>query len=947
MWRDAALQHGFSIGASKLAPRDCWGIVTKGGPGQDAVASIMRTKGNATILTTPRRQSDPDPVARQRWSAALAAKLTAPSPVATQVIRKALCNKVCAADAARLILVQAPAGFGKTTAMLQFRARLEAQGAATAWLTLDHSDNDAARFLKCFSLAVRNLSPEELIEESLTETADSLLTRNSPFAIFLDNFEVIDEAAIFALLRPIIERLPRGGRIVVGSRTAPKLGLARLRGLGLLLEIDADNVRFSLDETQQYFRLRSLPGLPGESVSRLHSKTEGWITGLWLASMSIERQGPGGDFVERFSGSSRTIADYLTEEVLTYQPEELRQFLFQTSILRHLNASLCQALVPNCDAERMLRKLDEQNLFLTSIPGEERTYRYHSLFADYLQTHLLIEKPEEVARLHLLAARWYESRMRPVPAIDHAIEGGDYRYALSLLAPQAQGLLEEGRMRLLSRWFSAIPAADLRASPLLEAQSVWATIFTHGPWQAAEELERSGCIVSKDPQVAAHVSALKPLILAMQDRYDEARAVGPASLARLPTSDAFADSVLCNTMGGVFTITGEDREARRMIDDARRLHGDGTFNRMYAESLEGMLDLQGGRLQAATAKFRIAVQASRAASYSRGNGWAGVLYAAILYEINDLDGAERLMNAYLPLVCDVVLPDHIISGHAIQTRIEFDRGDVEKAFETLTGLEYLGHRSRLPRIVASAKLERSRLFLLKGNSQASMEELERAADSTVWERLERQRLPAHEIEYFKLGRIRWDIHFGDAGATLPLLECELNKAVSQSRHFRALRLRVLQSLALQRSGEPSAAIETLAGVLRQASREGFVRLIVDEGEYVGRLVCRFYAMLEEMPAKRSDPVLIHYVRRLINAFGLAPAGPLGTSDDDRLMEPLTQKEIQVLQLVADGNSNSAISEKLAISDSTVRTHLRRVNNKLNAGSRAEAAAIGRRLDVIR
>src|SRR6478736_8884797 len=242
----------------------------------------MRTKGNATTLRTPRRQSDPDePVARLRLSSALAAKLTAPSPVATQVIRKTLCNKVCAADAARLILVQAPAGFGKTTAMLQFRARLEAQGAATAWLTLDHSDNDAARFLKCFSLAVRNLSPEELIEESLTETADSLLTRNSPFAIFLDNFEVIDEAAIFALLRPIIERLPRGGRIVVGSRNGPKLGLARLRGLGLLLELDADHVRFSLDETQQYFRLRSLPGLSGESVGFLHSKTEGWITGLW------------------------------------------------------------------------------------------------------------------------------------------------------------------------------------------------------------------------------------------------------------------------------------------------------------------------------------------------------------------------------------------------------------------------------------------------------------------------------------------------------------------------------------------------------------------------------------------------------------------------------------------------------------------------------------------
>lgn len=748
------------------------------------------------------------------------------------------------------------------------------------------------------------------------------------------------------MLRPIIERLPRGGRIVIGSRGAPKLGLGRLRGLGLLLELDEDSVRFDLDETQQYFRLRSLV-MSDASVSGLHAKTEGWITGLWLASMSIERQGLGADFVERLSGSSHTIADYLTEEVLESQPPDIRRFLFRTSILRHLNESACQALVPDCDARRMLSVLDEQNLFLTSIPGEERTYRYHSLFADYLRAHLLSENPDEVHGLHLLAARWYESHKRPIPAIDHAIEAGDYRYALALLAPEAQGLLEAGRMRLLARWFNAIPAVELRAFPLLEAKSMWSTIFTRGPWKAAEELERTACIASEDPHVVAQVSAQKPLILAMQDRYDEARAVGPESLARMPTCDAFADSVLCNTMAGVFTITGEHREARRLIDVARRLHGDRTFNRMYAESTEGMLDLQGGRLQAATAKFRIALQSSRVASYSRGNGLPGVLYAGVLYEINDLEGAERLLNTYLPLVCDVVLPDYIIAGHAIQTRIAYDRGDVEKAFETLTALEYLGHRSRLARIVASAKLERCRVLLLKGDSRASLDELERAADPAVWERVERQRLPAHEVEYFTLAKIRWDIHFGDAAATLPYLESELNNALVHSRQFRALRIRVLQSLALQRSGDPSAALETLAGVLRQAAREGFVRLLVDEGESVGRLVCRFYAMLEEMPAKRSDPVLISYVRRLINAFGLTSAVTSQTSNDDRLMELLTQKEIQVLQLVADGNSNLAIAEKLAISDSTVRTHLRRVNNKLNAGSRAEAAAIGRRLDVIR
>ena len=877
-----------------------------------------------------------------------AAKLMPPAVTTVQVVRKLLCNKVCSADMARLILVQAPAGFGKTTAMLQCRARLDAQGVATAWLTLDRADNNPARFAECLRLAIRDLSPEETIGTPRADAIDALSTSGSPFAIFLDDFELIDEATIFTLLRSIIDRLPRGGRIVIGSRSVPALGLARLRALGRLLELDADDLRFGLDETEQYFRLRCLPELPIEAVSRLHVKTEGWVTGLWLASMSIERQGPGGDFVERFSGSTRAVADYLTEEVLAYQSEELRGFLIHTSILRHLNVSLCQALLPDCDAERMLRILDEQNLFLLPLPGEERTFRYHSLFADYLQIRLKIEQPDVAVRLHLAAAHWYQARSRPVPAIDHAIAGGEYRYALSMLDRKALGLLEDGRMLLLSRWFATIPALDLRSHPSLEAISVWATLFTRGPWEAAEELQHSGCIASDDPRVVAHVSAQKPLILAMQDRYDEAHEVGLESLARLPTCDAFADSLLCNAMAHIFSIMGEDRKAQRMIDDARRLRADSTFNHMYAESLEGMLDLQKGRLQAATAKFRVAVQATREPSYSntRGNAWAGVLYAAALYETNDLDGAERLLNAYLPLACDVVLPDHIISGHVMRARIASERGDAARAFETLTFLERLGGRRELPRLVASAKLERSRLFLMQGDARASMDELERAADFAVWERLDRQRLPAHEIEYLGLAQLRWETHFGDARAALSRLQGEIDNAARQSRFLRAMRLRTLQSLALQRGGEPSMAIETLAGVLRQGSRERFVRLFVDEGEAVGRLVGRFYSALEEVPARRSDPVLVQYVQRLARAFG-SSAMPVEMSITGKEMEPLTQKELQVLQLVADGKSNSAISETLVISDSTVRTHLRNVNSKLNARSRTEAVAIGRRLAMIR
>jgi len=904
------------------------------------------------VTSAPRRGSNAGPDATPTPPTSgldvPAIKLGLPAMPRSPVLRTQILELIARAGSVRLITIRAPAGFGKTTAMLQIREHLALQGVETAWLTLDRADNDATRFLGSFSAAVRSLSCDAQPHGTALEAVETLASRTAPFALFLDDFEAIEESAIFSILRTTIERLPRGGQVIVGSRSLPDLGLARLRVHGQLLELDADALRFDLAETREYLRLRLEAALSSDATDRLHRKTEGWIAALWLASITLERQGADSDFIERFSGSNRAVAEFLADDVLAHQPAPVREFLLRTSILRHLDASVCQALVPDAQAGQILRTLEEKNLFLVALAGEERTYRYHGLFADYLRQRLQLDHPEEVERLHLSASRWYESHNRPVPAIDHAIEGGDVGHAMSLLERHAQRFLEQGRMRLLERWFTALPEQDLKASPVLRAVSIWASLFTRGPWEAANALESSGLATSEDPVVRAHVNAQGPLLLAMQDRYDEAYALGKASLRRLPTCNAFADSVLRNAMANVFSVMGETQESQRMIDDSRRAQGDSTFNRMYAESQEGLLDLQAGRLRQATARFRLAVSATLANSYdyTSGNAWAGVLYASALYEANDFDGAEHLVNVYLPLACDVGLPGHMIGGHMIRARIAFYRGDISKAFDTLTALEYLGYQRQLRRIVASAKLERGRLFLLQGNAQASREELDRADDPTVWEHVQRRRLPAHDVDYLALARIRWQIHFGDARTTLPLLEREIAEATAQSRHRRALRVRVLKSLALQRSGEPAAATETLATVLRQASREGFVRLIVDEGEAVARLLHRFKAVLLEMPAKRSDPILIEHLQRLTGIIG-----PDSDADsipgDDRLMEPLTRKEIQVLQLGGEGYSNAAMAEKLGLSDSTVRTHLRSINAKLNAHSRAEAVAIGRRMGVIR
>ena len=1003
----------------------------------------------------------------------LRSKLIPPGATAAQVPRDAVCQAIVAASAVKLVLVRAPAGFGKTSAMVQARQRLAAAGVATAWLTLDRADNDMPRFLaglqqavlrllshpggdpaddtgsatghrahRAAALAVDAGAPESSPDPAAALGAlDSLAGHDAPFALFLDDFELITETAVLGLVREIVEHLPRRGQLVLGSRSLPDLGLGRLRATGQLLEIDTEQLRFSLAEAQQFFALRHPGTAPagstatsttsatgvtaaGHATAELQShlpdllrKTEGWIAALWLASMALDaviaRQGSVADFIHQFSGSDRAVADFLAEDVLARQTPEIRDFLLRTSLLRQLSAPLCQALNPRSDARRILAQLDASNLFITPVgqasgpaaagnlstavpttaaanPAHEREWRYHSLFADFLRAQLARERPDELARLHLAAAAWYEDQGRPVPAIDHAIEGGDGPLASGLLARHAMAFLAQGRMRLLARWFAALPTAPVRAQPMLQVVSLWACSLTRGPWEAMAQLQQSGIASSTDPAVLAHVHALQPMLLAMMDRVEDASAIGQAYLADVPTSQPFADSVLCNAMAHVMGVLGERAQAQRLLDAARRGQPGNGFNRMYSESVEGLQDLQQGRLRQATARFRLAVgvasgvasgmgsgpgQATSGGALSvgsfppsHGNAWAGVLYAGAVYEAHQLALAEHLLNIYLPLARDVGLPDHMILSHTMRSRIAFQRGDIDAALHTITELEYLGHHRQLPRVVASARLERARVLVLQGQADAAALALDRADDASVWQRVAQQHMTAHDVEDMAIGRVRWQVAFGDAAAAARQAGVLAQQARKALRLRRALRLQVLQALAWLRCGEPGAAADGLAAVLQPAATEGFVHLLLDEGPAVGALLrCLRDAQASgQGAALGNDPISADHLQHLLRIVGADPdeVGPVadgaapqqppdtGHSASQRHptagpVEPLTRKEIRVLQLLAEGYSNGAMAEKLFVSDSTVRTHLRNINMKLDARSRTQAVAIARKLGLMR
>lgn len=899
-----------------------------------------------------------DPGARhgdRRPPALLQAKLNPPSVAASQVQRTAVCAQVLAAPSAKLVLVRAPAGFGKTTAMAQLRRHMEDKGAATMWLTLDRGDNDVSRFLSCLEAAVSPVVSDDALNaaafpstspgDTVLRLVDALAGCRAPFALFLDDFESVQDPVVLGLAREILAHLPPNGQMVVGSRNLPDLGLGRLRAHGQLLDIDAAQLRFSLQETEEFLKQRRKLPLQQEELSTLHQKTEGWIAALWLASLALERRPARAEFIARFSGSDQAVTQYLADDVLAQQPAALREFLLCTSILRHLEAPLCDALTGRDDSAELLRRLDAANIFLTPIEGEAPGYRYHGLFAGFLRGQLARERPGEAARLHRAASRWFELQERPVPAIDHAIDAGDSSAAVRLLARYAKDLLAQGRIRLLTRWFDVLPEAALQAHPGLLAVRAWALGLMRGPGEAMALLER--CSHAHDAGAAASVAALRPVLLAMMDDYEQAYATGRIALSSVPAGETFFCTALTNAMADVFSVMGQYHEARSLLDAARRRQGQraDAFNAMYSEAVEGIIDLHEGRIRQAAARFRMAVRASHAGSHAHahGNAWAGVLHANALYEANDCAQAEQLLNIYLPLATDAGLVDHMIGGHATLSRIAFQRGDVDQAFQVLTELEYLGHKRQLSRLVAGAKLERARVYILQGHLDAAKRELERADDRALWTRVKDLRLLAHDVEYLELGRIRWQIAAGQAADALPELGREIETALAASRNRRALKLCLLRALALDGSGDHRAAQAVLATVLREACNEGIVRLVVDEGPQVGALIRTGMAADGGRP-KQRDPLFAEYLQRLSDAFGPHAAS---NAADCALSEPLTRQELRVLTLLAEGYSNSAIGEKLFVSANTVRTHLRGINAKFGASNRTQAVAMARRLGVIR
>lgn len=860
------------------------------------------------------------------------------------VERRHIINRVAQNSYSRLVLISAPAGFGKTVAMLQLLKMYERRGTITAWLSLDAGDNDVARFLDGFASALSELTKKTKTSfESVHHNSDIaqwisgiVAESTRPLVIFFDGFEALKNPVVISLIARGIGILPEGSKIVIASRTSPELGLSGFRAKGHLLEFTANDLRFSESEAEQFLNDHRSLGLEITELRHLYSVTEGWPAVLWLVSLALVSRQDTAEFIENFSGSNAAIATYIADDVLSTLPRRLRSFLIRISVLEELEPEVCKALTGYADSSDLLESLEMENIFIRSVPGRAGVYVLHSLFRDFLVAQLQRDFRSEVAQLHRRASEAYLAQQRWIRAIPHALKCEEPGYAANLLRRHADDLLQSGRIRLLADFIGCLPTSELFDDTRLALVYAGCLMFTSGAQQALafiDQLDRDRL----SDETLVQFQALQAMLMGLQDRIVEAHDLAKKTLSAGVDRPPFASAILHHTLAQTSIILGLHEQAHVYIDAARggQSQAFGETGFVLAESAESVLDLMHGRLGQATVRLRLATQQflKDDRHHRRGIALSAIELAEALYESDNRDEAKYLLEVYSPMVKDVGPPDALISAHVILARLELVGGNGTRALELLTELEVTGHRLKLGRVVASARLERSNVFIATGDLSGAEEQLRQAEAIYDGAGMRSRWYISNDTLYPEMVSLCLRLRQGDMSTVISALREEIEAAEVSMRVRRALELKLLLAEAEWRLGETGGSERLIAEVQTVSEKAGFRRIASKAENALG--------VFQEDRGRKGGRLPGRSEEALQQGMG-ASQGSLPPSP----ARSLTSKELQVLKLAAEGLANQTIAERLFISDSTVRTHLRNINAKLETRSRTQAVAVVRKYGLI-
>ncbi len=867
----------------------------------------------------------------------------------------------------RVTLVSAPAGFGKTTCICAWLQQIRPVPAA--WLSLDGSDDDLGRFVTGLVAALQKVDPTLCAETAQAIGADQLPPAEALCAVLiddlasypgrlilvLDDFHLLQENAVFQVMARLISSLPPSLHLVLLTREDPALPLARLRAHNQLTEIRAADLRFSGSEAGQFLTDAMGLRLSGADVDRLEDRTEGWIVGLQLAGLSMrERDDPAG-FIAALSGSQRHILSYLTEEVLSRQPEDVQDFLLQTSILGGLSGELCAAVTQRADCAELLERLYAANLFLVPLDDEQHWYRYHHLFADLLARKLKQTAPEStIIELHRRASAWLAGNGFVDEAIRHALEGQDLASAAALIEQVARPMIYAGRVAPLRKWLAALPETAFEAYLHLKIYRVWIDLL-QGRLDLSEfamqETDRKLAELPPSPEndrLRLELMVILGRFIALSGSTARGARYAEEALRLLPEDDLASRARAYSTLSIVYGMEGYWEKTETAFRECTRLALASGYYTLAAHTmmLRGMWLIHYGKLREAARAFQaildIEPQAGQKVFYPAGQGLIGL--ATVDLEQGHLERAEDRLNRGLEL-CSQGGLDGLINGFILKSRLCQARGDLAGAGVEIHRLEQAFPRADYAFTLTTRQVQ---IHLALGDVEGATRwaaPLLKTLDSPAGA----ESCPLLLLEVVQASAARVLIAGREIDRALGVLAELEATAGPAGRNGRLIEAGMLRALALQKQdldSARSAALESFIKALELAEPEGYLQSFVEEGPGIVPLLTE----VERLP---SVPVRMRgYARRILDAFqashpgaALADAGePLPA--ETGLVEALTRRELEVLGLIAAGCSNQEIATRLVITLSAVKKHTGNIFGKLGVSSRTQALARAHELGLL-
>jgi LuxR family maltose regulon positive regulatory protein len=833
----------------------------------------------------------------------------------------------------QLTLVSAPAGYGKTTVVCDWIKRL---GFPLAWLSLDETDNDPTRFLAYIIAAIQQvreglgeaagkilLSPQRPpIEVVLTVLINELALVSSPLILVLDDYHAIHTLSIHEQLKFLLEHQPGQLHLVIVSREDPLLPIPRLRARNKVLEIRQEDLRFTVEETTDFLNRVMRLDLTSAQIAALEGHTEGWIAGLQLAALSMRGNTDVGDFIEAFTGSSRYILDYLVEEVFEKQPPDLKEFLLKTSVLGRLSPSLCDAVAGRTDSQSLLEALEQMNLFIVPFDQSREWYRYHRLFAELLRHHLRIDVRDAERDLHIRAGDWFEKNGYFAEAIQHAISAQDWSRAKSLLQRVNSDMLKRGEVATLIRWYSSLPEAVLMADPRLCFDYCWALLVAGQFSTAAPLLEHVEQTARSIPEFLGEVFTAQAFLARGQG--DNARMVEKSrrALGLLPKTSASSRGLVALNLGLAYWHMGRMEQTEEVLVEAREAAEaiGNIYGVLTATILHGRVFAVRGQLHQAKAVFEQAIERGGAIPI---NALAHLDLCTLYYEWNNLPESESHLRTAIELSERGQNEEFLVSCWGTMSYLRIARNDFDGAREALAKAQELVDKGNIPALTADRVDVFAARLALAQNDPAS---IHRWVDSL------RDDVDSHPFYRFiglTKAHLLWADHKREE--TRAFLDQLYRKSVENGWQYGRIAVRISQALA---ADTEETAGEYLAEALRLAEAEGFIRVFVDAGESIIPLL--------RVAAKHG--VTPEYVRRILTEVG-GKAGDMGAGVGS-LVEPLSEREVEVLRLVTKGLSNREIAAKLFISAGTAKTHIHNLCGKLGVRNRTEAAMRAKELNLV-